>query len=123
MKIIKKKKKLKEILIKEKNLGFIPTMGALHPGHISLIKKSKEQCKKTIVSIYINKPQFNNNNDFSKYPRRINKDIYLLKKAKIDYLYLPKFNQISKSTSQITPITTNKVIQYNHCNYDQTNRN
>ena len=97
MKIISSKKKLLKIIKNEKNLGFVPTMGAIHLGHISLIKKSNQQCNKTIVSIFINKPQFNNNSDFSKYPRRINKDIYLLKKAKIDYLYLPKFDQIYPS--------------------------
>ena len=70
------------------SIGIVPTMGALHPGHISLIEKSKEQCKKTIVSIYINKPQFNKKNDYNKYPKNINKDINILKKCNVNFLYL-----------------------------------
>ena len=69
MKIILNKNKLINLIQKEKNLGFIPTMGAIHLGHISLVKKSLSQCNKTIVSIFINKPQFNRKSDFNKYPR------------------------------------------------------
>jgi pantoate--beta-alanine ligase len=69
-------------------------MGAIHQGHISLIKKCISQCEKTIVSIFINKPQFNKKSDFRKYPRLLKKDISILKKFKIDYLYLPSVNQI-----------------------------
>ena len=58
MKIILSKNKLVEILQKEKNIGFVPTMGGIHEGHISLINKSISQCSKTVVSIFINKPQF-----------------------------------------------------------------
>ena len=75
-------------------MGFVPTMGAVHPGHVSLIKKSLNQCNKTIVSIFINKQQFNRKSDFKKYPRVLKKDISILKKLKINYLYLPKGNQI-----------------------------
>ena len=64
MKIIIHKNKLINLLDKEKKLGFVPTMGAIHAGHISLIKKCKSQCNKTIVSIFVNKPQFNKNSDF-----------------------------------------------------------
>ena len=94
MKIIKDKNKLRGLISNEKNLGFVPTMGAIHNGHISLIKRSISECHKTIVSIYINKPQFNNRKDFQKYPRLINKDISVLKKMKIDYLFLPNDKQI-----------------------------
>ena len=79
-------------------------MGSIHLGHISLIKKCNFQCKKSIVSIFVNKPQFNNKNDFKKYPRQIQKDISILKKLKIDYLYLPSFKQIY-------PKGTNKKIK------------
>jgi pantoate--beta-alanine ligase len=94
MKIIKKKIKLISILKNEKKVGFVPTMGAIHNAHISLIKRSKKECNKTIVSIFVNKPQFNRFSDFKKYPKPIKRDIYLLKKTKIDYLYLPTENQI-----------------------------
>ena len=97
MKIISSKKKLKKFMLNEKNLGFVPTMGAIHIGHLSLIEKSISQCSKTIVSIFVNKPQFNKKNDYIKYPRILNKDISLLKKTGVDYLYVPKFNQIYPS--------------------------
>ena len=94
MKIITSKNKLIKFTHYEKNLGLVPTMGAIHRGHISLIKKCISQCKKTIVSIFINKPQFNKKSDFQQYPRQLKRDISILKKFKIDYLYLPSVNQI-----------------------------
>lgn len=94
MKIISTKKKLTKLIKNEKNLGFVPTMGAFHIGHISLFKKSISECRKTIVSIFVNKPQFNNKNDYKKYPRNIKKDIKKIKKLSIDYVYLPTSNQI-----------------------------
>ena len=69
MKIISNKNKLIKLIQKEKNIGFVPTMGGIHLGHISLIKRSLCECNKTIVSIFINKPQFNKKSDFDKYPR------------------------------------------------------
>ena len=94
MKIISGKNKLVEFIYNEKNLGFVPTMGAIHLGHISLIKKSILQCSKTIVSIFVNKPQFNRKSDFQKYPGILKKDISILKKLNVDYLYLPSIKEI-----------------------------
>ena len=78
MKIILSKKKLIQILKEEKDLGFVPTMGALHKAHVYIIKKSISLCKKTIVTIFVNKPQFNEIADYKEYPRNINKDISIL---------------------------------------------
>lgn len=94
MKIIRSKNKLIKFIKNEKNLGFVPTMGSLHLGHISLINKSIKECKKTLVSIYVNKSQFNKKSDFITYPRNIKKDINLIKKLEIDYLFLPKDKEI-----------------------------
>ena len=94
MKIITTKKQLKKFVLIQKNLGFVPTMGAIHVGHISLIKKSIMQSNKTIVTIFINKPQFNKKIDFLKYPKMLNKDISVLGKLKVDYLYLPSVKEI-----------------------------
>ena len=99
MKIFISKNKLIKFIKYEKNLGFVPTMGAFHLGHIAIFKRSISQCNKTIVSIFINKPQFNNKSDFQKYPKTLKKDILVLKKLKIDYLYLPHNNQIYPSGS------------------------
>jgi len=94
MKIIRSKIKLKKLIKNEKKLGFVPTMGAFHQGHISLIKKSIKQCDKTLVSIYINKQQFNKASDFKKYPRNIKDDILKIKNLKVNCLYLPTDKQI-----------------------------
>ena len=74
---------LNEALFVNSNIGFVPTMGSLHDGHISLIKKSLKLSNKTIVSIFINPKQFNNKEDYKKYPRNIKKDLKILKKLKV----------------------------------------
>ena len=87
MKIFNNKVKLKKEILSKKNLFFVPTMGALHSGHINLIKKAKKKDSKVIVSIFVNPRQFNNKIDFKGYPKNINRDLNLLRKLKIDYLY------------------------------------
>ena len=104
MKIILNKRKLIKIIEKERNLGLVPTMGGIHKGHISLIKKSNSQNSKTIATIFVNKPQFNKIKDFQKYPKIISQDIQILKKVKLDYLYCP-------SQKQIYPSGINKNIK------------
>ena len=96
MKILRTKNDLKEATNKIKNLGFVPTMGSLHNGHISLIKKSKLICNKTLVSIYVNPKQFNNKKDFSKYPKNITRDLNILKKLKINFVFTPSTKEIYK---------------------------
>ena len=85
----------KEINIDE-SIGFVPTMGSLHDGHLSLIKIAKKQSKKILVSIFVNPSQFNDKKDFNKYPRNLNKDISILKKLKVNYLFLPTRKEIYK---------------------------
>ena len=94
MKIFKSKVKLKEEIIGEKNISFIPTMGGLHKGHLSLIKKSKTIKGKILVSIFINPKQFNVKNDFIKYPRNIKSDLLKLKRLNVDYVFLPSIKDI-----------------------------
>jgi len=90
MKILLNNSDLNEALYGVSNLGFVPTMGSLHKGHLSLIKRSLKECKKTIVSIFVNPTQFNNKNDYKKYPVNKEKDLLILKKLKVDFVYLPK---------------------------------
>ncbi len=95
------------------DLGFIPTMGGIHKGHLSLINKSNKLCKKTIVSIFINPKQFNNKKDFKSYPRNIKKDLKILKKSKkVDFIYIPKFHDIynDKKKSKIKLLKKDKIL-------------
>ena len=94
MKIFKDKHTLQKEILKTKGISFVPTMGGLHEGHISLIKQSKKTKLKTLVSIFVNPKQFNRKSDFKSYPRNIKKDIKQLKKLKINYLYIPTFKDI-----------------------------
>ena len=97
MKVLLNNTSLFESLRPFNDLGFVPTMGGIHKGHLSLINKSNKHCKKTIVSIFINPKQFNNKKDFKSYPRNVKQDLKILKKSKkVDFVYLPKFNDIYK---------------------------
>ncbi len=86
-------KELKDLKNKH-SIGFVPTMGALHQGHISLIQQSQKENGLTVVSIYVNPTQFNDPKDFEKYPSNLEADIDLLKQLKVDYLFNPSYEQI-----------------------------
>ncbi len=80
---------IKTLKSQQKTIGFIPTMGALHQGHISLVKASIAQNDYTIVSIFVNPTQFNNPEDLQKYPRTESEDVQLLTDYGCDFVYLP----------------------------------
>ena len=94
MKIFKDKHILQKEISKTKGISFVPTMGGLHKGHISLIKQSKKSKFKTLVSIFVNPKQFNKKSDYRSYPRNTKKDLKKLKNLKVDYLYIPTFKDI-----------------------------
>ena len=96
MKLFTNKKKLQSEIKSINNISFVPTMGALHKGHISLIKKSVKKSKKTLVSIFVNPKQFENKKDFKNYPKNYKNDIKILKKLKVNYLYKPSYKDIYK---------------------------
>ena len=96
MEIIKNIFDLNKAIQNSRDYGFVPTMGGIHKGHINLIKNSQKICSKTVVSIFVNPTQFNNRNDFSRYPRNLNKDIKILKKLNVDVLFVPKKKEIYK---------------------------
>ena len=92
--IFKSIKKLNKEVNFKASIGFVPTMGSLHKGHISLIKNCKKACDKTLVSIFINPSQFNQKTDYKNYPRSLDKDIKILRKLKVDYVLVPKIKEI-----------------------------
>lgn len=99
MKVYSKTSDLKNVInnvkAQGKTIGFVPTMGALHNGHISLVNTSEEQCDITIVSIFVNPTQFNNIEDLNNYPRTLEEDIKLLEKStKCEILFSPSFTDV-----------------------------
>ena len=94
MKIFKNKLKLIKEIPKKKSISFIPTMGSIHDGHLSLISRAKRVSNNILVSIYVNPKQFDSLSDFKKYPQNLAKDIKLLKKMNIKYLYIPNTEDI-----------------------------
>ena len=113
MKILLNSRTLIKTLRPFDDIGFVPTMGGIHEGHISLIKRSIKYSKKTIVSIFVNPKQFNNKKDFKSYPSNIKKDLLLLKRIpKIDYIYVPKFKDIytNKAKPKIVIKKSDKIL-------------
>ena len=98
MKIVYQIGEIKDLLMqvrsKNKTVGFVPTMGALHEGHLSLLERSQEKCDISIVSIFVNPTQFNDPNDFLKYPKLLEKDIELLENKKCDVLFCPSVEEM-----------------------------
>ena len=111
MKILLNNNDLNEALYNVSNLGFVPTMGSLHKGHISLIKKSLRSCNKTIVSIFVNPTQFNSKKDYKSYPKNYQKDLLILNKLNIDYLFLPKISTVyDKKKTKIKLSNKDKIL-------------
>ncbi len=75
-------------------VGFVPTMGALHEGHMTLIRKAKQECGKVVVSIFVNPIQFGPNEDLSKYPRTFEQDLALCAQAGVDVIYHPSVEEM-----------------------------
>ncbi len=103
--LVKKRSDLQQILHGQRQngqtIGFVPTMGALHNGHLSLIEQSKENYNLTVCSIFVNPTQFNNKADFDKYPVTIEKDINLLEQDGCDVLFLPSVDEMYPAGEQV----------------------
>lgn len=87
-----------------KTIGFVPTMGALHQGHISLIKASKKENDITLMSIFVNPTQFNNSEDLLKYPRTLDADVALIEEYGVDYIFTPSVETVYPETYNYEPI-------------------
>ena len=77
-----------------KSVGFVPTMGTLHSGHLQLVEASKRHCKITICSIFVNPTQFNNPDDFAKYPKNLGADLEKLEQLSCDIVYTPTVSDL-----------------------------
>lgn len=88
------KEAVREVKAEGKTVGFVPTMGFLHEGHLSLVRESLKKTDVTVVSIFVNPTQFGANEDFNEYPRDLRRDTKILEKEGIDYLFVPQVNMI-----------------------------
>lgn len=92
---------------KNNTIGFSPTMGALHNGHLSLIKSSEDKCDISVCSIFVNPTQFDRSEDLKKYPRTLENDLSILEKAGCDIVFTPSVNEIYPETKEARPIDLN----------------
>ena len=97
--------------LKDKTIGFIPTMGDLHEGHLNLCKRSKAENSITVVSIFVNPTQFNQQSDFDSYSRDTDKDAKLLTSNKIDFLLCPTAKMIYLDNNEIQVVETHMSLQ------------
>lgn len=106
MKLIHGAAELQEMLDYERargnKIGFVPTMGALHEGHVSLIELAKKSAEIVVVSVFVNPLQFGPKEDFEKYPRTLPQDAELLEKHEVQYLYAPDLRDIYPNGAEIT---------------------
>lgn len=89
-KIDKMKQEMEKIRSKKKNIGFVPTMGYLHDGHVKLIREARNLSDKVVVSIFVNPTQFGPQEDYERYPRDEKRDLRICKNEKVDYVFIPK---------------------------------
>jgi len=115
-------KTIQELKVQVKNwksqnfsIGLVPTMGALHRGHESLIQKARPQCDKVIVSIFVNPIQFGPNEDFEKYPRQLEKDLTVCENNGVDIIFAPEYAEMYSNLEEITKVVPQTSLQDKLC--------
>jgi pantoate--beta-alanine ligase len=109
MKVVKTVEEIRQLLSAEKRqgktVGFVPTMGALHRGHLSLVQRCKKECGTAVVSIFVNPTQFNDKGDLARYPRTLAADVQLLQTAGCDVAFAP-------SEAEVYPEPDTRVFDF-----------
>jgi len=107
MQVIEKIKDLQEKIAsfkqKGEKIGFVPTMGALHNGHLSLLERAKKENEKAVVSIFVNPTQFNNADDLKNYPRTLESDLAKIKPLNVDFVFAPSVDEMYPKTGVAEP--------------------
>lgn len=113
MKVIKKIKQIQKIVndlrAEGKTIGFVPTMGALHKGHIELIKKARKENDVVIVSIFVNPLQFGPKEDYKKYPRPIKQDLKICKEQNVDFVFYPGVEEMYPNGKILTFVEVSQL--------------
>src|SRR5207245_9745565 len=104
MEIVNRRKRMMSVarkLRREENrtIGLVPTMGALHEGHLSLIHEARAMCDVVVVSVFVNPTQFGPNEDFNSYPRDLTRDSALLAEYNVDYVFAPTVGEMYRTGS------------------------
>ncbi|WP_332060352.1 pantoate--beta-alanine ligase [Bartonella sp. CB74] len=126
MRILRKIAEVREYIAKERclgfSIGFVPTMGALHNGHLALVQRARTVCDRILVSIFVNPKQFGPHEDFDQYPRDLMGDCALLKKAGVEYVFAPSVeemwpldNETSVKVEKLSCILVGKLRPEHFC--------
>ncbi|OTG86630.1 pantoate--beta-alanine ligase [Acinetobacter sp. ANC 4558] len=95
--------------MQQKKIGFVPTMGNLHQGHLNLVREARKHCDIVVVSIFVNPIQFGPNEDYDNYPRTLEQDSQLLETVGCDYIFAPSVAQMYGDQSRLTNISVNDI--------------